>query len=303
VSRRSSRPLVSVVIPSHNHARFLEQTIGSVVAQTYRPLELVVVDDGSTDGSPGLLARCLARAPLDGVRVIEQANAGAHAAIMRGVEASSGEVVGILNSDDLYHPCRVERLLPHLARGHDLAFSGVRFVDASGKPLPPTSAWPEWYRKCLEETALCPSVGYALLVHNFSVSSGNFLFRRRLYDRLAGFSDHRFTHDWDFLLRSVHYSEPAFVREPLYSYRIHDDNTTERVRERLRAEASDALGRYVELVTSEVTPNPLAPCPANWPRYFARFAETCRLAFAPGEVLLRFWEGRRLPPNPDSRGL
>jgi glycosyltransferase involved in cell wall biosynthesis len=291
----SSPPLVSVVIPSYNHARFLAQTIGSVAAQTYRPLELVVVDDGSSDVSPAVIEELLSGAPLDKVLLIEQANSGAHAAIMRGVEASCGEVVAILNSDDRYHPRRVERLLPYVAGEHELAFSGVRFVDAAGNPLPAASAWPEWYRECLEQTALCPTPGYALLVHNFSVSSGNFLFRRALYDRLAGFSDHRFTHDWDFLMRSVHYSEPAFVREPLYDYRIHDVNTTETVRPLLREEASDAFGRFVALVTSEASPNPLAPCPANWPRYFPRFARSCRPAFAPGETLERLWDRRDGP--------
>lgn len=290
-SSRPLRPLVSIVIPSYNHAPFLKQTIGSVVAQTYRPLELVVVDDGSSDGSPALLGELLSGAPLDQVRLIEQSNSGAHAAIMRGIEASSGVVIGILNSDDFYHPQRLERLMPYLAREHALAFSGVQFVDSADNALPATSAWPEWYRKCLEETALCPTVGYALLVHNFSVSSGNFLFQRALYDSLAGFSQHRFTHDWDFLMRSVHYCEPAFVREPLYNYRIHESNTTETVRDLLAEEAGDALRRFIELVTSEGTPNPLAPCPANWPRYFARFARSCRLTFAPDESLLQLWEG------------
>jgi len=283
-----SRPLVSIVIPSYNHARFLAQTIASVVAQTYRPLELVVVDDGSEDGSPALLEELLAGAALDRLELIEQTNHGAHAAIMRGIEASSGEIVGILNSDDAYHPCRVERLLPWLEREHELAFSGVRFVDGAGEPLPADGGWPEWYRKCLEETALCPTVGYALLVHNVSVSSGNFLFRRRLYDRLGGFSTHRFTHDWDFLIRTLHYAEPAFVREPLYDYRIHESNTTETVRHLLLDEARDTLGRFFELVTSETTPNPLAPCPANWPRYFPDFLARYEPGFAPGQTLDAF---------------
>lgn len=298
MSMHEPQPLVSVVIPSYNHSRFLEATIGSVVAQSYRPLELVVVDDGSSDGSPELLRRLLADIELDEAVLIEQPNRGAHAAIMRGIEASSGEFVGILNSDDFYHIRRIECLLPYLSTGrHELVFSGVNFVDSSGDSLPADHGWPQWYRKCLEETAHCPTVGFALLVHNFSVSSGNFLFRRRLYDRLSGFSDHRFTHDWDFLIRSIHYSEPAFVREPLLNYRIHDSNTAETVRDLLRVEASDALRRYATLVSSEPSPNPLAPCPLNWPRYFARFARSCPLYFAPEETLIRFWETRHRGPG------
>ncbi len=291
MAREQLRPLVSVVIPSYNHARFLEATIASVVAQSYRPLELVVVDDGSSDGSPALLRRLLAGARLDRARLLEQPNRGAHAAIMRGIEASSGEVVGLLNSDDFYHPERIERLLPRLAGGrHALAFSAVNFVESDGATLADSHGWPRWYRKCLEETADCPTVGFGLLTHNFSVSSGNFLFRRSLYDRLGGFSDHRFTHDWDFLIRSLHFSEPAFVREPLLNYRIHESNTTESVRDLLCSEASEALRRYRSLVTSEPPPNTLAPCPANWPRYFERFARECPLHFAPEMTLMEFWQ-------------
>ncbi len=291
MSRKQLQPLVSVVIPSYNHAPFLEVTIGSVVAQSYRPLELVVVDDGSTDDSVGLLRGLLSGIRLDRALLIEQSNSGAHNAIMRGIEASSGEFVGLLNSDDFYHPQRIERLLPYLLAGrHELAFSGVSFVDSDGDSLPAFNPWPQWYRKCLDETTSCPTVGFRLLAHNFSVSSGNFLFRRSLYDRLAGFSDHRFTHDWDFLIRSLHYSEPAFVREPLLSYRIHDSNTTETVRDVLCSEASHALRRFVALTGSEPPPNPLAPCPVNWPRYFARFAGNCPLHFAPDKTLIGFWE-------------
>ena len=110
MSNQQTRPLVSVVIPSYNHARFLEATVGSVVAQSYRPLELVVVDDGSTDGSVDLLRETFSGLQLDGAQLFEQQNRGAHAAFMRGIEASSGQFVGLLNSDDCYHPQRMERL-------------------------------------------------------------------------------------------------------------------------------------------------------------------------------------------------
>lgn len=300
------RPLVSVIIPSYNHSRFLEATIASVVEQTYRPLELVVVDDGSNDDSPEVLRRLIseAQARLDTATLIEQSNRGAHAAIMRGIEASAGEFVAILNSDDLYRPERIERLLPQLRGGrHELAFSGVDFIDSSGDSLPTSDGWPQWYRKCLEETAHCPTVGFALFVHNFSISSGNFLFRRRLYDKLSGFSAHRFVHDWDFLIRSLYYSEPAFIREPLLSYRVHEGNTTESVRHLLRSEAGDALRRYVMLVSGkEEPPNPLAPCPLNWPRYFDRFAARCPLYFSPDETLAELWKSHAPRGPSGSRG-
>lgn len=284
------KALVSVVIPSYNCAQFLTEAISSVFRQSYRPLELIIVDDGSTDASRKVIRHACRQPPVDNFILIEQPNQGAHAAIMTGLRAASGEYLSILNCDDFYHPDRFSRLIPRLDDGSALVFSGVRFVDAHGRDLPPDNAWPSWHAKALAETDHCPTIGFALLTHNFSVSSGNFVFRRDLYDKLGGFSDHRFIHDWDFLLRSVHYSEPLFFREPLLFYRIHDNNTTETVRDRLRDEWIDALQRYVHLVTSESSPNPLAPCPTNWPRYFARFAQSSPISFSPDEHLADFWE-------------
>ncbi|MBV9358882.1 MAG: glycosyltransferase family 2 protein, partial [Chloroflexi bacterium] len=107
----SLTPLVSVVIPSYNHARFVGQAIWSVEQQTYPHVELVVVDDGSSDGSGRLIERQLADSHLARVFYREHPNLGAAATIDRGVMLSSGEYVAILNSDDTFTPDRVERLM------------------------------------------------------------------------------------------------------------------------------------------------------------------------------------------------
>jgi glycosyltransferase involved in cell wall biosynthesis len=283
-------PLVSVVVPYYNHARYVIEALESIEAQSWRPLEIVVVDDGSSDGSLELLRKRVPRLQVDRTTLIEQPNRGAHEAIMRGIAAARGDFIAILNSDDAYHPDRIATLLPLLLNGDaQLAFSGVEFIDAGSNVLPPDHAWPSWYRRCFEQTVHCPTIGFAILAHNYSVSSGNFLFSRPLYESLSGFSSHRFCHDWDFLIRSMHYAEPAFDRRPLIRYRIHETNTTETVRDLLRTEATDALHRYIELTRRELPPNPLAPCPQNWPRYFETFAADCEMAFAP-VTLLDVWK-------------
>jgi glycosyltransferase involved in cell wall biosynthesis len=280
--------LVSVVIPSYNGAAFIGEAIRSVFRQSYRPLELIVVDDGSTDGSPAAIRDACRRPPLDGFRFIEQENRGAPAAIMRGLEVASGDLLTILNGDDAYHPDRLADLVPRLAGPRALGFSSLEFIDDAGALLPPSHAWPAWYAKALRETEHCPTVGYALLLHNLSVTSGNFLFTRELYEELGGFSEQRFVHDWDFLIRAVYHTEPVWLRERLISYRIHGSNTTESVRGRLFDEASDALRRYLELCAGGRPPNPLAPCAANWPRYFPEFVARRRPFFAPELPLSAF---------------
>ena len=276
---RAGRPLVSVVIPSHEHAEFIEEAIGSVLSQSYRPLELVVVDDGSTDDSLDRVERLRSRfaretdaAPLVAFSVHPQSNQGADRALERAIGESRGQLVAILNSDDVFHPRRLELMVPALPAGGGFAFSGVEFIDRRGAPLPEEHGWRRWYGDGAALAEQLPTAAFGLILRNFSVSSSNFLFSRQLYDRVGGFADYRFAHDWDFLLRAIYHCEPIWVRAPLLSYRVHDGNTTDRVRDRLLEECTGAIRRYAALFAGAASPNPLAPWTGNWPFYFPRFA-------------------------------
>ena len=97
------RPLVSTVIPVYNRALLLLDSIDSVLAQTYRPIEIILVDDGSTDDTPGVLADLVHRWP-DLLKVVRQPNAGPGPARQRGLDLATGEFVQFLDSDDLLLP-------------------------------------------------------------------------------------------------------------------------------------------------------------------------------------------------------
>lgn len=96
-------PLVSAIIPVHNSERYLGEAIESVLAQTYRPIELVIVDDGSVDATAAVCQR------FPGIRYIHQSQAGAAAARNRGVEAASGALLSFLDADDLWVPEKLAR--------------------------------------------------------------------------------------------------------------------------------------------------------------------------------------------------
>src|SRR5262249_5004591 len=103
-------PKLSIVLPSYNHAAFIADAVRSALSQTYRDFELIVVDDGSTDETLHVLAGFRdAR-----IRILTQANRGAHAAINRGLTEAAGRYLAILNSDDMLHPERFATLLPVL---------------------------------------------------------------------------------------------------------------------------------------------------------------------------------------------
>src|SRR5688500_4129490 len=94
-------PLVSVIIPTHNRAGWVGEAIGSVLEQTYQPIELIVVDDGSTDHTARVV-----QALGSALTYLPQPQAGVSAARNRGVAASHGELVAFLDSDDLWQPAK-----------------------------------------------------------------------------------------------------------------------------------------------------------------------------------------------------
>lgn len=273
---------IGVVIPSYNHEAFVDEAVRSVLGQTFADVELVVVDDGSSDRSCEVIRATFGEFPGRRATLVEQENHGAHAAIMRGVSMLDTPVCAVLNSDDLYEPERFERVLPLLDAGTwdglGIAFTGLSIIDVHGRPLPGNHDWPRWYAEALTAAESEPTIGFGLLVHNFSVTSGNFVFTRALYDRLEGFGDQKFAHDWDFLIRATALVEPVFVPERLMRYRVHGSNTTESVRGLMNQECRQALSRYAALLGSAESPNPVAPCRQHWPAYWERF-EKRRLFF------------------------
>lgn len=116
--------LVSTIIPVHNRPQLLREAVSSVLEQRYPSLEIIIVDDGSTDPRMGKsLAEC-ERAGQGKVRVARQPNCGPGAARQRGLELASGQFVQFLDSDDLYFPRRLELLVQAL---HDQPHAGIAY--------------------------------------------------------------------------------------------------------------------------------------------------------------------------------
>jgi len=134
-AERAAAPLVSVVMPVWNAEATLGEAVASVRAQTLPDWELILVDDASTDGSPGLIARLAAAEPR--IRPIRRAtNGGAAAARNAAIAASRGRLVAFLDADDRWYPEKLARQVAHLrATGAGLVFSAYRRIDEDGRPL------------------------------------------------------------------------------------------------------------------------------------------------------------------------
>lgn len=212
---------VSVVMPVYNHERYLARALESIATQTEPPMELVAIDDGSTDGSAELIAEFARRAPFR-VTLARQANAGAHSAINRGIALASERTIALINSDDVYAPRRLALVAGALDEHTMLAFSDSDFIDEGDQPAVGTYA--SRLRERIDAAMGLPNLLYALIAHNVATSTGNLVFRRELLGRIGGFAPLAMCHDWDFVLAATYATRIAFVRERLYRYRLHGGN-------------------------------------------------------------------------------
>lgn len=281
---------IAVVIPSFNHAQFIGDAIASVFSQTHSDIELHVIDDGSTDGSPKVIEKALSAAPA-GIRCEFSAreNRGCSATLNELIEGVGAEWVAILNSDDSLVSTRFEQMLCDVPEsGHHLGFSAVEFLFREGAPDADT--WREFYPAMLRGGLALPTVGFSLLRGNFAITSSNFLFDRNLFDRVGGFREELpLSQDWDFLLRALQHVEPVFHPDLLLRYRVHGSNTYRNHRGRQRTELQ-LLFESFGVWAAGPSENRLAPTPLNWPRLFPVFSRACRLGT--GEPI-----GTLLPPD------
>jgi glycosyltransferase involved in cell wall biosynthesis len=203
-----SSPLVSVIVPVFNGRRFLAETLASVRAQTYTPIELIVVDDGSTDGSGDIIRAC------PGACCITQPNRGVAAARNAGLDAAQGELLAFIDQDDLWPADSVARragfLLVHPEV--DYVLSMVQFF------LEPEIEKPAWVR---EELLARPVPGYSL---------GNMVIRRAAFARVGRF-DTRFVlasdHDWFVRAADLGLAQGR-LGDVLLLKRTHDENESRR---------------------------------------------------------------------------
>ncbi|MDD3597278.1 MAG: glycosyltransferase [Sulfuricurvum sp.] len=219
--------MVSIIIPSYNHEKYIQRCIDSVLNQTYSDWELIIIDDGSSDSSNELIGLYTDTR----IKHVMQENGGAHNAINRGLSLAQGEYLTILNSDDEYHAQRLEKCIRYFSVNADidLISTWIDVVDAESRKLGTKQAWHNmepWEIKNKQKT-FASTEDYALnaLMSNFVSTTSNMIFKRSVYEKVGGMRNLRFTHDWDFLLRVCSDHHCYNLSEPLLNYRIHNTNT------------------------------------------------------------------------------
>lgn len=270
----SKLPFVSVIIPSYNHQAYIRQALVSVLEQDYPEFEVIVIDDGSVDKTPDIAEEILSKKKKP-CNFIRQENQGAHAALTTGIGLANGEFISILNSDDFYLRGRLSKsVAAALENNSNFVFSKVLHVVENGKQAPLSLPMVSSYRSSLEVKEWFPTKSFELLRYNYAVTTGNFFFSRKLYDRVGAFKNYGLCHDWDFLLRTLICEEPFFIDEFLMGYRIHGKNTIttgNKDNKKGEFETGKILLNYFKM--AETPLNRLAPCRSNWGSYWPYFVK------------------------------
>jgi glycosyltransferase involved in cell wall biosynthesis len=204
------RPLVSIVVPSYNQGRFLEQALGSILDQAYEPLEVLVADGGSTDGSREIIERYAGRLAW---WVSERDRGQAHA-LNKAFAHARGEVLGWLSSDDALLPGALARVVDELEREPDalLVYGEALFVDEGGCAIFPLQPRPFDVETMVRECA------------NHVVQPGS-LFRRRAWEEAGPLNEEgHYLFDFEFALRVGRVGTVARITERLALYRVHAES-------------------------------------------------------------------------------
>ena len=223
-------PKVSVIIPTYNRQGFISDTIKSVLAQTYRDFEIVVVDDGSTDNTKKELEQFGSR-----IKVVEQPNSERAVSRNNGVGNSSGEYIAFLDSDDLWTQDKLENQVSLMDSNPEVVLT---------------------YGQCLRINGHGEKVNHAkrqlrgangnvfedLLMRNF-IASPTPLLRREHFEQTSGFQTKYIPYeDWEFWLRFSLLGKFQFLGRPLAYYRIHENQSVQQVQaEKIEKVTSDLL--------------------------------------------------------------
>jgi glycosyltransferase involved in cell wall biosynthesis len=210
-------PRVSVVMPNHNGGLWLAEAVGSLLGQTFADFELLIVDDGSTDDSPELLAGFARDDPR--VRVIAQPRQGLAAALNRGLEEAAAPLLARLDSDDIARPLRLERQVAFMDAHPEVGLVGswALQIDVNGRPrgrrAPQTE--PAALARDLERTN--PFVHSSVMARTAPLRC------------LGGYrAALEAAEDYDLWLRLAETTEVANLPEYLVSYRMHDAGVSRR---------------------------------------------------------------------------
>ncbi len=213
-----NQPLVTVVIPTYNRIEFVQLAIASVIAQTYIHWELIIVDDGSDDGT----AAAIHSMNAGHIKVLQLKHSGNIAYLRNtGAKAGSGEWIAFLDSDDLWFPRKLEIQLNYLlGEGKRWGYGGFELMNREMQPIPnkagiyrPVSGW----------------IAKEVLTTEASVNIGTLMLKRSLFEEVGGFDEDAeilYREDYELVIRLALREESLAIPDLLLRVREHTGRST-----------------------------------------------------------------------------
>jgi glycosyltransferase involved in cell wall biosynthesis len=240
-------PLVTVIIATYNRKHYVCEAIDSVLGQTYPHVELIVIDDGSTDGTSDLLRDRYGQR----IRYVFQPNQGRSEARNHGMRLAGGEYIAFLDSDDLWEPDKLTRQLAFMQANpqYGLTHTFTSIIDSDGRPAPADTEIRLGYHRA----GVRSGYTYVAMASRCTMFLSTVMVQTSLIPRI-GYMDREIPafEDWDWYLRAALVTEIGVLTEPLTRYRLHDSNSTHA--EFLNGERQTSF-KHLELCTT--LPQPL----------------------------------------------
>jgi len=213
MTRLTTNRKVSVIIPNYNYAQYVCEAIDSVLNQTYKNIEIVVVNNGSTDNSLEVLEKYTKK-----ITLVNQGNLGQSGARKSGLEKATGDFIAFLDADDKWDKQKIEKQLLLFTPKVELVYCGINLFSENAQKIIATEI-PTFRGSCSEAFIDYPGVSIVLSGESTSI------FTRSLLDKVGGFDPElNSAAGWDFFRRCSKFSEFDFVPEPLTNYRLHSSN-------------------------------------------------------------------------------
>lgn len=244
------KPHVSILLPSYNHEKYISRAIDSVIAQSFRAWELIIIDDGSTDKSPIIIEQY----KDDRIKFFKQSNKGVTETLNRAIKTARGEYICFLDSDDKYHPRKLELQLKEIEKGFDIVTTKVLAIDGNGKRCPEKHFDFTWNLYDKDEILGKDAFFYFLEKNYFCKSS--LMLKRELFDKYGLFNTNLLTaYDLELWLKMIPHLTITRIDSKLTYYRWHGNNETIKNNKRIRAELLLVLDNSMRSIDANTDKN------------------------------------------------
>ncbi|NNV07975.1 glycosyltransferase [Geobacillus sp. MMMUD3] len=235
-------PIVSVVMPVYNALPWINESINSILNQTFENFELIIIDDGSVDGTREFLKN------INDSRIVRyffSENRGIVSALNKGISLAKGKYIARMDSDDISSPIRLEQQVEFLEENpscHLVATNIESFTHESTIPKEELERYQKWYNNAHTHEEICLTLPIGNCLCHPSV-----MFRKDSFYKIGGYkSEFKLAEDYEFFIRMSKYGRLFKIRKPLLKYRIHSKQLSSEYKQRQRRIDAKIKAHYIK---------------------------------------------------------